>query len=43
MIHASSVIPAGIVGRSSPSLGWGSGHRITIGQGAHRVRLFRCF
>jgi hypothetical protein len=41
MVHASSVIPAGIGGRSSPALGCGSGNRITFGQGAHRVRLFR--
>src|SRR6266571_572363 len=40
---AASVIPAGRVGRSSPSRGWGSGNRMTFGQGAHRVRLCRCF
>src|SRR5438105_2833562 len=40
---AASVIPAGRVGRSSPSRGWGSGNRMTFGQGAHRVRLLRCF
>src|SRR6266581_8599835 len=43
MGHASSVIPAGRVGRSSPSRGWGSGNRMTFGQGAPRVRLFRRF
>ena len=43
MVYASSVIPAGIVGRSSPSLGCSSGNRITFGQGAHRVRLLRRF
>jgi hypothetical protein len=40
---AASVIPAGRVGRSSPSRGWDSGNRMTFGQGAHRVRLLRCF
>ena len=43
MVYTASVIPAGIVGRSSLSLRGGSGKHITLGEGAHLVSLFRRF